>query len=121
MLLTTLVRLCNTNRLVIYLTSLPKTNKNKLITIKNKKIMETTVRNLLNSKDIHIYVNELGPVDNMVNAIIFRRNQTSNLLNEEFRSNVVKEFNLVERVSKNGDLICFCEELGLFARQQINN
>lgn len=82
--------------------------------------MKTTVRNLLNSKDLSIYVNDFGPVENMVNDIILKRNQTSNLLNEEFRSNIVKEFNLVERVSKNGDLICFCEELDLFARQQSN-
>ena len=80
--------------------------------------MKTTVRDLLNSRDVHIYVNEMGPVENMVNAIILQRNQTSNLLNEEFRNNIIKEFNLVERVSKNGDLICFCEELDLFARQQ---
>ena len=56
--------------------------------------MKTTVRNLLNSEELHIYVNELGPVENMVNDIIFRRNQTSNLLNEDLRSNIVKEFNL---------------------------
>lgn len=80
--------------------------------------METTVRNLLNSEELYLYVNELGPVENMVNSIIFKRNQTSNLLNEELRSNIVKEFNLVERISKNGDLICFCEKLDLFARQQ---
>lgn len=82
--------------------------------------MKTTVRNLLNREELYIYVNELGPVENMVNAIILKRNQTNNLLNEEFRSNIVKEFNLVERVSKNSDLICFCEELDLFARQQSN-
>lgn len=81
--------------------------------------MKTTVRNLLNSKDVDIYVNDLGPVENMVNAIISKRNQTSNLLNEELRSNIINEFNLVERISKNGDLICFCEKLDLFARQQI--
>lgn len=80
--------------------------------------MKTTVRNLLDSKDVYIYVNELGPVENMVNAVILKRKQTSNLLNEDLRSNIVKEFNLVERVSKNGDLICFCEELDLFARQK---
>lgn len=82
--------------------------------------MKTTVRNLLNSGDLHIYVNDLGPVENMVNDIILKRNLTSNLLNEELRSNIIKEFNLVERVSKNGDLICFCEKLDLFARQQSN-
>ena len=75
--------------------------------------MTTTVRNLLNSKDLYIYVNYLGPVENMVNAIISKRNQTSNLLNEELRSNIINEFNLVERISKNGDLICFCEKLDL--------
>lgn len=80
--------------------------------------MKTTVRNLLTSEELYIYVNGLGPVENMVNAIIFKRNQISNLLNEDLRSNIIKEFNLVERVSKNGDLICFCEELDLFARQQ---
>ena len=82
--------------------------------------MKTTVRNLLNSEDLYIFVNDLGPVENMVNAIILKRNQTSNLLNEDIRSNIVKEFNLVERISKNGDLICFCEKLDLFARQQSN-
>lgn len=82
--------------------------------------MKTTVRNLLNSEEIYIYTNELSPVENMVNAIIYIRKQTGNLLNEDFRSNIVKEFNLIERVSKNGDLICFCEELDLFARQQKN-
>lgn len=82
--------------------------------------MRTTVRNLLNSKDVYIYVNNLGPVENMVSAIIFKRNQTSNLLNEDLRNNIVKEFSLVERISKNGDLICFCEKLDLFARQQSN-
>lgn len=80
--------------------------------------MKTTVRNLLNSEELYTYVNELGPVENMINTIIFKRNQISNLLNKDLRSNIVKEFNLVERVSKNGDLICFCEELDLFARQQ---
>ena len=80
--------------------------------------MKTTVRNLLNSKDVYIYVNNLGPVENMVSAIILKKNQISNLLNEDFRSNIIKEFNLVERISKNGDLICFCEKLDLFARQQ---
>lgn len=82
--------------------------------------MKTTVRNLLNSEEIYIYTNELSPVENMVNAIIYIRKQTGNLLNEDFRSNIIKEFNLIERVSKNGDLICFCEELDLFARQQKN-
>ena len=80
--------------------------------------MKTTVRNLLNSDDLHIYVNNLSPVENMVNSIILKRNQTSNLLNEELRNNIIKELNLVERISKNGDLICFCEKLDLFARQQ---
>ncbi len=82
--------------------------------------MKTTVRNLLNSEDLYIYVNDLGPVENMVNAIILKMNKASNLLNEDLRSNIVKEFNLVERISKNGDLICFCEKLDLFARQQSN-
>ena len=82
--------------------------------------MRKTVRNLLNSKDVYIYVNDLGPVENMVSAIIFKRNQTSNLLNEDLRNNIVKEFSLVERISKNSDLICFCEKLDLFARQQSN-
>lgn len=80
--------------------------------------MITTVRNLLNSEDLYIYVNELNPVENIINAIILKRNQASNLLNEDLRSDIIKEFNLVDRVSKNGDLICFCEELNLFARQQ---
>ena len=80
--------------------------------------MTTTVRNLLNSEDLYIYTNERGPVENMVNAIIYKRKQTGYLLNEDFRSDIVKEFNLIERVSKNGDLICFCEQLHLFARQQ---
>lgn len=82
--------------------------------------MKTTVRNLLNSEELYIYVNDIGPVENMVSAIIFKRNQTSNLLNEDLRNNIVKEFSLVERISKNGDLICFCEKLDLFARQQSN-
>jgi len=80
--------------------------------------MRTTVRNLLNSKELYIYVNDIGPVENMINAIILKKNQISNLLNEDLRSNIIKEFNLVERISKNGDLICFCEKLDLFARQQ---
>jgi hypothetical protein len=80
--------------------------------------MKTIVRNLLDSEELYIYVNDRSPVENMINAIILKRNQTSNLLNEDIRSNIIKEFNLVERVSKNGDLICFCEKLDLFARQQ---
>jgi len=79
--------------------------------------MKTTVRNLLNDKEQYLYVNDLGALENMVNAIIFKTNQTINLLDAELRSNIVKEFNLVERVSRNGDLICFCEKFDLFARQ----
>ena len=81
----------------------------------------TTVRNLLNSSDENVYVNNHGPVENMINEIIYRKNQTGQLLNEVFRNKIRQEYNLIERVSKNGDLVCFCEKLNLFARQSIKN
>ena len=78
----------------------------------------TTVRNLLNSQDVNIYVNIYGPVENMINEIMYRKKQTGQLLNEAFRNKIRQEYNLIERISKNGDIICFCEKLNLFARQK---
>ena len=77
----------------------------------------TTVRNLLNSQDVNIYVNNYGPVENMINEIIVRNKQTGQLLNEASRNKIRQEYNLIERISKNGDLICFCEKMNLFSRQ----
>ena len=77
----------------------------------------TTVRNLLNSSDENVYVNNHGPVENMINEIIYRKKQTGQLLNKTFRDKIRKEYNLIERISKNGDLFCFCEKLDLFSRQ----
>ena len=77
----------------------------------------TTVRNLLNAADVNEYVNNHGPVENMINEIIYRKKQTGQLLNEAFRNKIRQEYNLIERISKNGDLICFCEKMNLFSRQ----
>ena len=77
----------------------------------------TTVRNLLNSSDENVYVNNHGPVENMINEIICRKKQTGQLLDKTFRDKIRQEYNLIERISKNGDLICFCEKLDLFSRQ----
>ena len=64
--------------------------------------MKTTVRNLLNSEEVYIYTNELSPVENMVNAIIYTRKQTGSLLNEDFRSNIITIENLVKNFILNG-------------------
>ena len=77
----------------------------------------TTVRNLLNASDVNVYVNNHGPVENMINEIICRKNQTGQLLVKTFRDKIRHEYNLIERTSKNGDLICFCEKMNLFSRQ----
>ena len=54
----------------------------------------------------------------MINEIMGRKNQTGQLLNEASRNKIRQEYNLIERISRNGDIICFCEKLNLFARQK---
>ena len=75
-----------------------------------------TVRNLLTNEEA-LYVNSLSPVQTMVSFILCKRNQTGQLLNNEARKKIIEEYGLIERISKNGDKICFCEELNLFCRK----
>lgn len=80
--------------------------------------MITTVNYLENSKNNTFFINDLGPVDNMISAIICDQKQTNYLLNPEHREKIKNKYSLTERISKNGDKICFCEELSMFSRQQ---
>ena len=80
--------------------------------------MNTTVRNLLNRKETSLFVNNFTPKHNLISHIICERNQTSQILNKDFRTGIEKDLNIVEKTSKNGDLIAFCEELNLIARQK---
>lgn len=82
--------------------------------------MKTTVRNLLEKNSEMLFVNEYLPIENMVNYIIIKNNQTSQILNQEHRQKIKDKYKIVEKVSINGDNIAFCYELDLFARQYKN-
>lgn len=81
--------------------------------------MKTTVRNLLNSKEVGTFVNSFTPKYNLISTIILQRKQTSLLLCKEHRQKIENENKIVEKISANGDKIAFCESLNLFARQAI--
>lgn len=78
--------------------------------------MITTVNNLDFSTRA-TFINDFSPVENMVSFIIGENKQNSNLLNKQLRNSIIEKYSLIERISKNGDKICVCDELGLFARQ----
>lgn len=82
--------------------------------------MQTKVRNLLKKKSEMLFVNEYLPIENIVNYIIIKNNQTSQILNQEHRQKIKEKYKIVEKVSINGDNIAFCYELDLFARQYKN-
>lgn len=78
--------------------------------------MKTTINNL----DFSIkatFINDFSPVENMVSFIIGENKQNSNLLNKKLRNSIIEKYSLIERISKKGDKICICDELGFFARQ----
>lgn len=78
--------------------------------------MKTTINKLDFSTKV-TFMNDFSPVENMVSFIIGENKQNGNLLNKELRNSIIDKYGLIERTSKNGDKICFCDELGLFARQ----
>ena len=76
-----------------------------------------TIVNNLDFSTKATFINDFSPVENMVSFIIGENKQNSNLLNKELRNSIIDKYALIERTSKNGDKICICDELGLFARQ----
>ena len=82
--------------------------------------MKTTVRNLLDNSKESLFVNNYSPKHNLISYVICERKQTGQILNEDFRNELEKEVNIVEKTSKNGDLIAFSIELDLIARQKQN-
>lgn len=77
--------------------------------------MKTIVKNVSTDEKM-IFVNNFGPVENMVNAILQVEKRTDALLNDSLRKKIIVENNLVELASKKpGRTYVYCEKYDLYA------
>lgn len=79
--------------------------------------MKTIITNVLTQKK-ELFVNNFTPKHNLISLIIVNKKQTSLLLDKNHRLKIENEYNIVEKISLNGDKIAFCYDLNLMSRQK---
>lgn len=77
----------------------------------------TEISSIDTVKRLDSFYNDLSPKENIISYIIISNKQTSNLINKDFREKIALKHNIIENKSITGELIAFCEDLNLFARQ----
>jgi hypothetical protein len=78
--------------------------------------METIVKNLITNEET-IFVNSLSLTENIVSTIILESKRTGQLINEDYRNEIKKQFPIVEAKSTiTGRQFAYCESKHLHAK-----
>lgn len=78
--------------------------------------METIVKNLITNEET-IFVNSLSLTENIVSTIILESKRTGQLINEDYRNEIKKQFPIKEAKSTlTGRQFAYCESKDLHAK-----
>lgn len=78
--------------------------------------MKTIVKNLLTNEET-LFVNSLSLTENIVSTIIIQEKRTGQLLNEDYRNEIKKQFPIKEATSTlTGRQFAYCESKDLHAK-----
>lgn len=80
---------------------------------------KTIVRNVMTNK-FYVFVNELSLEDNIINVVIEKENQMSQLTNDELRAKVKEKADIHTDISKKtGKRFAYSLNYDLYAQEQL--